>query len=127
MDLLLKFAIDFVQHVETEEMITDYDLIAVVEVNLGNQLAVDQRAVGRAEIVITILVCLVSGSMRAGDAGMKARSARIVEAHVSFDRATNYYLVSLERNRHRHQFAAKGDERWPAFLLGRLYALVGGS
>ena len=50
MDLLLKFTIYLIKQIEAKKMITDDNLVTVVEWDLGDWLAIDQSAIRRSEI-----------------------------------------------------------------------------
>src|SRR3989442_2159454 len=117
MDLLLKFAIDFVQHVEAKKMIADYNLIAVVEDCFTDQFAINQCAIGRIKIGNPIARFVSLRIAFAGNSRMEPRGAGIVEPDISFQSATNHDLISLNRNWYRHQFSPKGNQRGPALFL----------
>ena len=46
---------------------------------------------------------------------MKPRGARVVDAHISLERAAESYFGPIERDRHCQQFAAQENQRGPAF------------
>ena len=49
-NLALELAVDVVEQVEAQELLADGQLVAVLKVVVGDGLAVEERAVGRAEV-----------------------------------------------------------------------------
>ena len=46
---------------------------------------------------------------------MQTRRAGIIDAHIGIKRAAKRNLVTLQRNRHRQQFAAEENQCGPSF------------
>ena len=116
-NLLLKLAVDLVEHFKADQLIADFKLVAIMQEGIIDGGAVENRAVGRIEIgqTITRLGGLLARLSR--DARMQARSARVAYPHVSFQRATQSYFFAVQRDGHGQQFAAQKDQRRPAFAL----------
>src|SRR5712692_8033426 len=116
-NLLLKLAVDLVEHFKADQLIADFKLVAIMQEGIVDGGAVENRAVGRIEIgqTITRLVLLLAWLSR--NARVQARSARVAYPHVGFQRATQSYFPAIERDGHGQQFAAQEDQRRPAFAL----------
>ena len=123
MDLLLKFTIDLIQHIEPKKMVSDYYLVAIVKYDVGNQLTINQRAISRTQIDNAIGGDVSFGINFGGNAGVHTRGAKIIEPDIGFDSATNCHLVAFQRNGHGHQLSSKRNQRRSTFLLSRLDVL----
>lgn len=75
MDLLLKFTIDFIQEVETKEVIADDDLVAVVEGSFGDQFSINCGAISGTEIGYPVTVAIAAAISDGGNARMEPRGA----------------------------------------------------
>jgi len=54
MNLLLEFAIYFIQHLEANQVIPDQELVAVLEKRFVDWLAVQQRSICRIQVDQTV-------------------------------------------------------------------------
>src|SRR6266566_8797845 len=120
MDLLLKFTIDLIQHIEPKKMVSDYYLVAIVEYDVGNQLTINQRAISGTQIGNAIGGGVSFRINFGGNASVQARGAKIIEPDIGFDCTTNYHLVAFQRNWHGHQLSTKRNQRRSTLFLSRL-------
>src|SRR5258708_36082363 len=110
-NLLLEFAVNLVQHLKANQMIAYFEFVPVLQELLIDGLPVEQSAVGRLQIVQAI-AGFAGGFIALGrDPRMKARSTRVVNADVGFQRATHSYLFTVQWNRDREQFSAQKNQR----------------
>src|SRR6185295_18668442 len=103
-DLLLKLTIYLVKQVEAKQVITDNDLVAVVQGDLSNARAVNERAVCRSQICNPATRGIAGSIQFSGNASVQTRGAGILESDVGFNRAADDDLITLERDRHGHEF-----------------------
>ncbi len=72
MNLLLKLAVDLVQHFEANQLIANDKFVSVLQERAIDRLAIKQRAVGRLEIAQTITRLTGAIVTFSVDAGMQA-------------------------------------------------------
>jgi hypothetical protein len=94
-DVPLELAVDVVEEVEADEVLADEQLVAVLKQGVGDALAVDDGAVGRAEVADAETHLARGGVALGGDRGVEARGAGVVHAHVGLERAAQNDLVAL--------------------------------
>src|SRR5260370_12233261 len=106
-NLLLEFAVNLVENLKATQLIAYFGCVAAPQEFLIDGLAVEQSAVGRLQIVQAI-AGFAGGFVALGrDPRMKARSTRVVNADVGFQRATQSYLFTFQWNRDREHFSAR--------------------
>ena len=113
MNLSLELAVDFVEHLETNQLLANLKLVAVFEKTGVDALAVEQSAVGRVEIAQTVSSLAGFFIPLAVDASMQSRRARIVDPNVRVERPPKRHLFTIERNLHSQQLATQKDQRRP--------------
>src|SRR6266550_5215846 len=104
MDLLLKLAVNLIEHFKTKEIVTDSYLVTLIEERLFNKLTVEQGTVGRIKIFNFVTRDAGLRISLGTNARMQPRSAKVIDTDICLDRAPQDDFVSLKRNRHSHQF-----------------------
>src|ERR1700682_1836488 len=124
MDLLLKLAVNLVEHLKADQLIANLELVAILQHGLIDPFAVEDSSVGRVEVLQAVSRRASPGIVLGNDTSMQARGARVVDAYVGGERAAQSYLRSFQRNLHRKQFPAQEDQCGPAFTRPLILARV---
>ena len=111
MDLLLKLAVNLIEHFEADQLIANFELIAILEHGLIDRFAVKDGSVGRVEVLQSITYQTGGGVGLSDNPSVQARGARVIDTYICIKRPAQSYVCSLQRNLHRQQFAAQEDER----------------
>src|SRR6267378_7416475 len=110
MNLLLKLPVNFVEHFEANQLISDFELVAVLQQGMVDPCAVEDGSVGRVEVLQKITRHAPLGVGLGNNAGMHARSARVVDADVGIERAAQSNFGAFQGNLHRQQFPAQKNQ-----------------
>ena len=118
MNLLLKLAVNLIEHFEPKEMIANSYLVALIEQSFGDELTINQSAIGRFKISYAIARDHGFRIVFSPNARVQSRGTKVVDAHIGFDGTPKDDIVTLKRNWHSHQFATQENQRWPALARG---------
>jgi len=114
-NLELVFAVDLVEQVETQDLLADRYLVAVLQRLFGDTLAVDECAAAGTKIgqyVIVLSRLLIEDLI---DPGMAAGNCGIVDADVGFKGTAEDDFLAFEWDRHGDEFPAQKNERGSEF------------